>query len=151
MKGKSMKKGGKRIGAGRKPSGVTKEAVTIYTDVSKFGGREGARMAIYQFLDGRIWDTGQKAFIPLDLKDFPISDEMRKQKIPKETKRAPVTDLKPQERPKIKIQPLIHPEAPMVTKGAPKTLDDLKALCPFPEKTLERSDWIRTERQKYGI
>jgi hypothetical protein len=35
--------------------------------------------------------------------------------------------------------------------GAPTTLDELKAMCP-PELTgLDRSEWIRTERQKYGI
>jgi hypothetical protein len=33
----------------------------------------------------------------------------------------------------------------------PKNLDELKALCPFPEKSDERSEWIRTERPKYGI
>ena len=40
-----------------------------------------------------------------------------------------------------------------VTLGAkPKTLDELKKLCP-PELTDEwdRRDWVRTERQKYGI
>lgn len=66
MKGKPTKKGGKRKGAGRKPSGVTKEAVTIYTDVSRFGGREGARMAIYEFLDGKINFTGDTSFVPLE-------------------------------------------------------------------------------------
>lgn len=59
------KKGGKRSGAGRRPAKVKKEAVTIYTDVSKFGGKEGARMAIYEFLDGKINPSNQKSFIPL--------------------------------------------------------------------------------------
>lgn len=35
--------------------------------------------------------------------------------------------------------------------GKPKNLDELKALCPYPEKSDERSEWVRTERQKYGI
>lgn len=59
------KKGGKRSGAGRRPSEVKKEAVTIYTDVSKFGGKEGARMAIYEFLNGNINLINQKSFMPL--------------------------------------------------------------------------------------
>lgn len=45
----------------------------------------------------------------------------------------------------------IQDDPPKVQSVKPKNLDELKALCPFPEKTLERSDWIRTERQKYGI
>lgn len=33
----------------------------------------------------------------------------------------------------------------------PKNLDELKAICPYPEKSDERSEWVRIERQKYGI
>lgn len=37
-------------------------------------------------------------------------------------------------------------------KGSnPKNLDELKALCPAELTGLDRSEWIRTERQKYGI
>ena len=36
-------------------------------------------------------------------------------------------------------------------KKRPKTLDELKAMCP-PELTgLDKSGWVATERQKYGI
>lgn len=66
MKEKKQKRGGKRAGAGRKPSGRQNEAVTVYTDVSRFGGKVGARMAIYEFLNGKINDTGKSSFIPLD-------------------------------------------------------------------------------------
>lgn len=62
---KAKKKGGKRVGAGRKPSSVKKEALTIYSDFSRFGGRDGARIAIYAFLDGKITDTGKSSFMPL--------------------------------------------------------------------------------------
>lgn len=156
MKEKKKKKGGQRAGAGRKPSGRQKEAVTVYTDVSKFGGKEGARMAIYEFLDGKINLTGKSSFVPLDItpsiqKKFPPSDLEIKQKAPKEEKKPALTNPKPQDQLGIKLQPQIHPDAPMVTNKPPKTLDELKALCPFPEKTQERSDWVRTERQKYGI
>lgn len=34
---------------------------------------------------------------------------------------------------------------------SPKTLMELKALCPHPEKSDERSIWVATERLKYGI
>lgn len=63
---KPKKKGGKRAGAGRKPSSVKKEALTIYADFSRFGGREGARISIYEFLDGKISLTDEKRFLPLD-------------------------------------------------------------------------------------
>lgn len=33
----------------------------------------------------------------------------------------------------------------------PKNLQELKELCPFKEFGDERSAWIATERQKYGI
>lgn len=104
MKSSHKKKGGKRKGAGRKPSGVTKEAVTVYTDISRFGGKEGARMAIYEFLDGKINFTGKSSFIPLDIppsiqKKLPPSDLESKQKAPKEEKKFIQTYLKPQENP----------------------------------------------------
>jgi hypothetical protein len=107
MKEKKKVKGGKRAGAGRKPSGRQKEAVTVYADVSRFGGKAGARIAIYEFLDGKITNTGKKSFVPLDEKKFPPSDREIKQNAPKEEKRPMVTDLtkptgvlKPHEQPK---------------------------------------------------
>lgn len=33
----------------------------------------------------------------------------------------------------------------------PKTLDDIKSMCPPNLKGLDRSQWIATERQKYNI
>lgn len=38
-----------------------------------------------------------------------------------------------------------------VFSGNPKTLDELKALCPHPKGTDEFREWVRTERQKYNI
>lgn len=58
-------KGGKRKGAGRKPVEVKKEAITIYADISKFGSKDVARMAIYKFLDGELTFIGQTSPIPL--------------------------------------------------------------------------------------
>lgn len=46
-------------------------------------------------------------------------------------------------------------EAPKIdwipNKGNPKNLEELKALCPKELTGFDRSDWIRTERQKYNI
>lgn len=155
MKDKKKKKGGQRAGAGRKPSGRQKEAVTVYTDVSKFGGKDGTRVAIYEFLDGVISKTGESKFLPL-------SDEEVKQSswpLPKDYVKAkkigavksddtvvndvtkPTSVLKPQEQPKTNFS--------IDTK--PKTLDELKKLCPAELEGLDRSKWISTERQKYGI
>lgn len=49
--------------------------------------------------------------------------------------------LKPQEQPKTNFS----------INAKPKTLDELKTLCPANLTGLDRSEWIRTERQKYGI
>lgn len=167
MKDKKKKKGGQRAGAGRKPSGRQKEAVTVYTDVSRFGGKEGARMAIYEFLNGQISPTGKSSFVPLEWpkeshektkksiisdlvdpeKKFSPSDRQIKQKAPKEIKRPvvhlnkPMASLEPQEQTKINYS----------TDSRPKTLDELKKLCPAELEGLDRSKWIATERQKYGI
>lgn len=116
MKEKKKKKGGQRVGAGRKPSGRLKEAVTVYTDVSKFGGKEGARMAIYEFLDGKINLTGKSSFVPLDIppsiqKKFPPSDLEIKQKAPKEEKKPTLADSKPQEQPMPKLEAAISEAA----------------------------------------
>jgi len=111
---KKKSKGGKRDGAGRKPSEVKKEPITIYTDVSRFGGKDETRSAIYEFLDT----------IPA--------------KVHTKVKKPP---LKPKEQSKDNITP----------DSRPKTLDELKKLCPTNLEGLERSSWISKERQKYGI
>ena len=36
-------------------------------------------------------------------------------------------------------------------KSVPKTLDEVKALCPANLKGLERSSWIASKRQQYSI
>jgi hypothetical protein len=108
MKEKKKAKGGKRAGAGRKP-GKQKEAVTVYTDTSKFGGKDKTRTAIYGFLDGNV-DMNDKVTIAphpgvfdsskVDLSKF--EDEVRfpvpKNRVKDLTK--PTNILKPQEQPK---------------------------------------------------
>lgn len=148
MKKEKKKQGGKRAGAGRKPSGIQKESVTVYTDVSRFGGKAGARIAIYEFLDGKITDTGKKSFIPLDEKELSLLDREIKQKYRGKENRPlaadptrPTSALKPQEQPKTNLS----------IDARPKTLDELKSRCPAELKGIDRSIWISTERQKYGI
>lgn len=151
MKEKKKVKGGKRAGAGRKPSGRQKEAVTVYTDVSRFGGKAGARIAIYEFLDGVISKTGETKFLPLDLPDpkkkFPPSDQEPKQKAPTKEKR-PVVHLN---KPMASLEPQEQPKTNFSINATPKTLDELKSLCPKELTGIDRSIWISTERQKYGI
>lgn len=166
MKEKKKKRGGKRVGSGRKPSGRQNEAVTVYTDVSRFGGRAGARIAIYEFLDGVISKTGETKFLPLDLADpkkkFPPSDNEIKQRGASlndgfvKTKKigaiksdgAVIKDLT---KPTSVLNPQEPPKTNFSINTKPRTLDELKALCPHPEKSDERSNWVREERQKYGI
>lgn len=38
-----------------------------------------------------------------------------------------------------------------IAANPPKSLDELKALCPKELTGFDKSNWIRTERQKYGI
>jgi len=124
-------KGGQRKGAGRKPSVDPKQPVTIFVETSKinkFGGKEVIQLLCYNAIDAENHEPEKK---------FPPSDQEIKQKA--------------QERPKIKLQPLIHPEAPMVVKRDPKTLEELKSRCPAELTGLDRSQWIAKERQKYGI
>ncbi|HEX2549361.1 MAG TPA: hypothetical protein VHM20_06005 [Gammaproteobacteria bacterium] len=92
------KKGGKRAGAGRRPAEVKKEPITIYADISKFGSKDMARMAIYEFLDGKIHYTGKSSFVPLH-----IPDELGKSSKWPPKKDKPISALKPQEQPKTDI------------------------------------------------
>ena len=49
------------------------------------------------------------------------------------------------------VKPKEQPKSNFTINTRPKTLDELKAMCP-PELTgLDKSGWVATERQKYGI
>lgn len=141
MKEKKKVKGGKRVGSGRKPSGRQKEAVTIYTDTSRFGGKERTRKAIYDFLDSN--------HLPDQEKKFPPSDHEIKQKTVKEEKRPIVTDLT---KPTSVLEPQQQPKTNFSINTKPKTLDELKKLMPPEIKDVwDQREWVRIERQKYGI
>lgn len=163
MKEKKKVKGGKRAGSGRKPSGRQKEAVTVYTDVSRFGGKAGARMAIYEFLDGKITDTGKKAFIPLDEKKALPSDRKIKHKAPKEGKGPIVADLtkptsvlKPQEQPKTNFSINTAPDQRAAPVDVLRNMDieeKIQAIksekCPKErDTTLGKKSWELEQRKR---
>jgi hypothetical protein len=60
-------------------------------------------------------------------------------------------EVKDLTNPTNKIKPQEQPKTNFSINTTPKTLDELKALCPAELTGLERSEWIRIERQKYGI
>jgi hypothetical protein len=96
---KEKSKGGKRSGAGRKPSTDPKQLVTMFVETSiinALGGKEGVRGFLYGCLEPP--DPEKKILSP---------DQEIKQKAPKAEKRPIVTDLtkptnvlQPQEQPK---------------------------------------------------
>lgn len=137
---KEKLKGGVRKGAGRKPSGDPKQPVTMFVATSiidALGGKEGVRGFLYGCLEPP--DPEKKLLSP---------DREIKQKAPKEEKRPIVTDLT---KPTNVLQPQEQPKTNFLINTKPKTLDELKSLCPKELTGLERAAWISTERQKYGI
>jgi hypothetical protein len=98
MKPKSNK-GGKRIGAGRKPGKTYKEPITVYANdkvLTKFGGKEGVRVALYTYMEGTITSASNK-FIPMEL-PAEIAPKTKSTSIKALTK--PTNDLKPHEQAK---------------------------------------------------
>jgi hypothetical protein len=70
-----------------------------------------------------------------------LKDSRSNQKTEVKDLTMPTNEIKHQEQPKTNFS----------INTTPKTLDELKALCPAELTGLERSEWIRIERQKYGI
>jgi biopolymer transport protein ExbD len=112
------KKGGKRSGAGRKPSKAKKEPITVYADISRFGSKEGARMAIYEFLDGKITPTGKTAFISLD---FPKASRVK-------SKKESLKDLTPAAKKEI-----IHIPINEIKKASAASVVDVDLLAQISE------------------
>lgn len=147
-------KGGTREGAGRKPTTDPKQPVTIFVKTSvinAYGGKEGVQTFCYnaiEFGEAITSHAQEEINPPGPKKKFPSSDREIKQKAPKEEKRPIVADLT---RPTGVLELHQQPKTNFSINTKPKTLDELKALCPHPEKSDERSNWVRIERQKYGI
>lgn len=51
----------------------------------------------------------------------------------------------------VKTEPVIHEFVSDKQVKIPRTLDQLKALCPYEKGTDEYRVWVATERQKYNI
>lgn len=137
---KEKLKGGVRKGAGRKPSPDPKQPVTMFVETSiidALGGKEGVKGYLYSCLD--LSDPEKK---------FPVSDLEIKQKTKKPEKRPIVSDLT---KPTGVLKPQEQPKSNYSINTAPKNLDELKSRCPKELAGFERSAWISTERQKYGI
>jgi hypothetical protein len=174
---KEKPKGGIRKGAGRKPTNDPKMPVTLFIEMSTInskGGKDGVKGYLYSCLENQPVINPDKKFPPSD-------DEIKQKglSLPKDYVKVkklgafesdgtvlkgatkPAGVLKPQERPKKTIaHSTTFDEKGRITEdlkiqradsAKPKNLDELKAICPYPEKSEERSNWVRTERQKYGI
>lgn len=134
---KEKQKGGVRNGAGRKPSGDPKQPVTIFVETSiieSMGGKEGVQFLCYGAIYGE--------------KKFPVSDAEIKAVSTKENKKTVIKDLT---KPTLVLKPKEQPKTNFSIDTRPKTLDELKKLCPAELEGFDRSKWIATERQKYGI
>jgi hypothetical protein len=148
---KEKQKGGNRKGAGRKPSLDPKQPVTIFVETSiidSFGGKEGLQLFCYNAIHGSHLTPFSSPKDIFDAKKLPPSDDEIKAKTSKERKRTIVTDytkptgvLKTHEQPKTNYSVDTHP----------KNLEELKSRCPAELEEWDRREWIRTERQKYGI
>ena len=54
-------------------------------------------------------------------------------------------------KPNVEKKPFEQPATNYSINTLPKTLDDIKLLCPKELSGFDRSQWIAAERQKYGI
>ncbi len=81
----------------------------------------------------------RKYFLENRDKDLPVSQ-------------APKVKVKDLTKPNVEVKPKVQPKSNYsVDTRKPKTLAELKALCPAHLKGFEKSEWISTERVKYGI
>lgn len=118
-------KGGERKGAGRKPAENPKMPITVYFDqktIDSYGGVKAIKELIY-----KIHPSAEPPHASLA------------PKVKNLTK--PTNVLKPHEEAKTNFS----------IDTTPKTLDELKSLCPAELTGFDRSAWIANERQKYGI
>lgn len=68
-------------------------------------------------------------------------------------KNHPRSKKKPTASPKIEQKAALPKPPPVIVlpQQRPRNLDELRAMCPKELDGLDRSDWIRTNRQKYNI
>lgn len=157
---KEKQKGGKRPGAGRRPSEIRKEPVTIYTDVSRFGGKEGTRMAIYEFLAEGIENISKTGGVPLpaDYVNFKKIGAVKSDGTIIKDITKPTNVLKPKEQPKTNFTINTLPEqkaaplAALVLNNAEieKKIAELENELKSPPKNplIGERAWKRVREQK---
>lgn len=164
---KEKKKGGERKGAGRKPAADPKQPVTIFVETSiieSHGGKEGVQFICYGAIYGPVFSAPEfpdpaPSYVK---KKFPPSDRRVKQKgVPLPDDHVKFSKVKPVKpdgtviadltQPTPALKPQEQPKTNFSINTAPKTLDELKSLCPAELTGFDRSAWIAKERQKYGI
>lgn len=154
---KESKKGGKRAGAGRKPVENPKVQVTVYLEkrhVDQFGGLADAKIAICEF--ARDWEVRQilKQKPEVELKfTKPQHEKARKAVISHISDKSAEIALQDTTVPNKTVKPITDPkpQTNYAVDTRPKTLQEIKDMCPKELTGFDRSQWIATERQKYGI
>lgn len=145
---KEKLKGGIRKGAGRKPSADPKQPVTMFVETSiieALGGKDGVRGFLYSCLA-----------VPGPENKILLSKVELKQKTPKTEKRAPVTDLKPQEQPRANFSPNAIPNqkvAPVDVLRNADIQDKIFAIksekCPKERDTsLGKKSWELEQKKR---
>lgn len=159
---KEKSKGGSRSGAGRKPSVDPKQPVTIFVETSiveSFGGKGGVQLFLYSALQGSnltAFSSPKDVFDGKKNKILEIEGKIPQKKglanlIPNAKKKTNRVDIVDSTKPTSDLKPQEQPKTNFSIDTRPKTLDDLKSRCPADLEGLDRSKWIATERQKYGI
>jgi hypothetical protein len=136
------KRGGKRLGAGRKPIGDKKKPITLYVENNKiypFGGEEQMKGKLYEFISG----FGKE----VETVHFPDTSAMF-QDLTK-----PNVEIKPVEQPKTNYEVKIEPKpittvmgsydafkakilATQTIKGVEMVMREVKASLMFPKEKL---------------
>lgn len=133
---KENQRGGKRPGSGRRPLENPKMLVSIYVEkqlVESKGGKDGFRQFVYSLLPSHEPTTAE-------VKSKVVAKDLTK----------PTHEIKPQEQPKTNFSIDTTQRAHDALK-TPKTLDELKAMCPKELTGIDRSVWIAEERKKYNL
>lgn len=150
---KDKQKGGERKGAGRKPAADPKLPITIFVETSVIdahGGKDCIRVLCYDAIEA------SNVHFP-HIQSEPVFPKPTKRPKPKEPidPDEPVAIRRKAKEDAFDAAPApksINDEFPKMAPIKPKTLDELRALCPAEiTDKIERGNWLGKERQKYGI
>ena len=141
------KVGGKRPGAGRKKSTDPKVKVVLYIPQSEIDLRGGLEFYKEALLKPH---SPHGVFLPEDfaiVKEAPVREGSKK-KVKTARKNFPKSDDEIKAESHKKAAKLEEKQLP---DGSPRNLDELKKMCPKELSGFDRSEWVSTQRQKYGI